>query len=48
MPAAQRQGAVTTGGNGSVRAGGVPIVTAGCADSCGHARSGGSGDVRVG
>ncbi len=40
--------AVTTGGNGSVRAGGVPIVTAGCADSCGHARSGGSGDVRVG
>ena len=40
--------AVTTGGNGSVRAGGVPVVTTGCADSCGHARSGGSGDVRVG
>jgi uncharacterized Zn-binding protein involved in type VI secretion len=40
--------AVTTGGNGSVRAGGTPVVTTGCADSCGHARSGGSGDVRVG
>jgi hypothetical protein len=24
------------------------VVTTGCADSCGHARSGGSGDVRVG
>jgi hypothetical protein len=24
------------------------VITTGCADSCGHARSGGSGDVRVG
>lgn len=41
--------AATTGnGNGSVKAGGIPIVTTGCADSCGHSRTGGSGDVRVG
>lgn len=40
--------AVTTGGNGTVKAGGIPIVTTGCADSCGHPRVGGSGDVRVG
>lgn len=42
------QAATTAGGNGSVRAGGIPIVTAGCADSCGHSRTGGSGDVRIG
>jgi hypothetical protein len=31
-----------------VRAGGVPIVTTGCSDTCGHARAGGSADVRAG
>jgi len=40
--------ASATGGNGSVRVGGVPVVTTGCADTCGHARAGGSADVRVG
>lgn len=40
--------ATTTGGNGTVKAGGVPVVTTGCADTCGHARAGGSGDVRAG
>ena len=40
--------ASTTGGNGTVKAGGIPVITTGCADTCGHARAGGSGDVRVG
>ena len=40
--------ATTTGGNGTVRASGIPVITTGCPDSCGHARAGGSGDVRVG
>ena len=40
--------ASTTGGNGSVKAGGVPIVTTGCSDTCGHSLTGGSADVRVG
>ena len=40
--------ATTTGGNGTVKAGGIPVVTTGCADTCGHARAGGSGDVRAG
>jgi hypothetical protein len=31
-----------------VRAGGIPVVTTGCAGTCGHARAGGSGDVRAG
>ena len=39
--------AVTTGGSSSVRAGGVPMVYTGCTDSCGHARVGGSDNVRV-
>ena len=39
---------VTGGGVGSVRAGGQPVVVTGDADSCGHARVGGSGDVRAG
>lgn len=38
----------TAGGVGSVRAGGSPIVVTGNSDSCGHARVGGSGDVRAG
>ena len=40
--------ATTTGGNGTVKAGGIPVITTGCADTCGHARAGGSGDVRAG
>jgi uncharacterized Zn-binding protein involved in type VI secretion len=40
--------ATTTGGNGTVKAGGIPVITTGCADTCGHARAGGSGDVRIG
>jgi uncharacterized Zn-binding protein involved in type VI secretion len=40
--------ATTANGNGTVRAGGIPIVATGCADTCGHARAGGSGDVRAG
>jgi len=39
--------ATTGGGSGSVRAGGIPVVYTGCADSCGHARAGGSPNVRV-
>jgi hypothetical protein len=31
-----------------VRAGGVAVVVAGAGDTCGHARAGGSGDVRAG
>jgi hypothetical protein len=31
-----------------VRAGGIPVVTTGCADSCGHPRTGGSSNVRAG
>ena len=38
----------TAGGVGSVRAGGSPVVVDGNADTCGHARTGGSGDVRAG
>lgn len=41
-------GQATAGGNSSVRAGGKPIVATGDADTCGHARAGGSPDVRVG
>lgn len=41
-------GQVTAGGNSSVRAGGKPIIVTGNADSCGHPRAGGSGDVRIG
>ena len=40
--------ATTTGGNGTVKAGGIPVITTGCADTCGQARAGGSGDVRAG
>lgn len=40
--------ATTSGGIGSVRAGGSPVIVAGDADTCGHSRSGGSGDVRAG
>jgi uncharacterized Zn-binding protein involved in type VI secretion len=40
--------ATTTGGSGTVKAGGIGIITTGCADTCGHSRAGGSTDVRVG
>lgn len=39
---------VTTGGSGSVRAGNKPINVTGNSDTCGHTRSAGSGDVRIG
>lgn len=40
--------AATAGGSGTVRAGGVPVVYTGAADTCGHARAGGSTNVAVG
>jgi uncharacterized Zn-binding protein involved in type VI secretion len=40
--------ATTTGGSGTVRAGGKPVNTTGNTDTCGHARTGGSPDVRAG
>ena len=40
--------ATVTNGVGSVKAGGVPIVVTGAGDTCGHPRSGGSADVRIG
>ena len=40
--------AVTAGGSGSVRAGSKPVIRTGDADTCGHARVAGSGDVRAG
>ena len=40
--------ATTAGGSGTVKAGGVNIIVTGNADTCGHARAGGSGDVRIG
>ena len=40
--------ATTQNGSGTVRAGGIPVVRTGDADTCGHARTGGSPDVRVG
>jgi uncharacterized Zn-binding protein involved in type VI secretion len=39
---------VTAGGVASVRAGSQPIVVTGDNDTCGHPRTGGSPDVRVG
>jgi uncharacterized Zn-binding protein involved in type VI secretion len=41
-------GQATAGGVSSVRAGGKPIVVTGNTDTCGHARAGGSPDVRIG
>ena len=38
----------TTGGSGSVRAGGLAVIRTGDSDSCGHARAGGSETVMVG
>ena len=40
--------AVTTGGSGTVRAGGKPVIRTGVdTDTCGHPRAGGSSNVRV-
>ena len=39
---------ITAGGSGTVRAGGKPVVRTGDVDTCGHARTGGSADVRIG
>jgi uncharacterized Zn-binding protein involved in type VI secretion len=47
-PHPPHQAATTTGGSGTVKAGGIGIITTGCADTCGHPRAGGSGDVRAG
>lgn len=41
-------GATTAGGSSTVKAGGISIIVTGDADTCGHARAGGSGDVRIG
>lgn len=40
--------ASTSGGLGSVKAGGIPINVDGNADTCGHARTAGSNNVRAG
>ena len=40
--------ATTSGGSGTVKAGGKPVIVTGDVDTCGHARAGGSGDVKVG
>ena len=45
---APHAGASTGGGSGTVRAGGKPVVRTGDVDTCGHARTGGSPDVRAG
>ena len=40
--------ATTTSGVSSVKAGGIPINVTGNSDTCGHPRSGGSNNVRIG
>lgn len=47
IPHPPHAAASTTGGSATVRAGGVPINRTGDVDTCGHARVGGSPDVRV-
>jgi uncharacterized Zn-binding protein involved in type VI secretion len=47
-PHARRHRPVTAGGVSSVRAGGIPINVTGNADTCGHARTGGSSNVSAG
>jgi len=37
----------TAGGSATVRVGGAPLVRTGDVDTCGHARAGGSSDVRA-
>jgi uncharacterized Zn-binding protein involved in type VI secretion len=38
----------TTKGSSSVKAGGLSVIVSGDVDTCGHARSGGSSDVKIG
>lgn len=40
--------ATTSGGSSTVKAGGKPVIVTGDVDTCGHARSGGSDNVKVG
>jgi len=40
--------AVTSGGSGTVRAGGSPVIRDGDSDTCGHSRTAGSNSVRAG
>jgi uncharacterized Zn-binding protein involved in type VI secretion len=40
--------ATTSGGSGTVKAEGKPVIMTGDVDTCGHARSGGSSDVTIG
>lgn len=39
--------ATVSGGSGSVRAGGLAMIRTNDVDTCGHARTGGSSNVRV-
>jgi uncharacterized Zn-binding protein involved in type VI secretion len=39
--------AVTSGGSGTVRAGGRPVIRDGDSDTCGHSRTAGSATVRA-
>jgi len=38
----------TTKGSSSVKAGGLSVIVSGDVDTCGHARAGGSSDVKIG
>ncbi len=38
----------TASGSSTVRAGGIPVNSETDADTCGHTRTGGSGDVNIG
>lgn len=44
----RRHRPTTAGGVNSVRANGVPVNVTGNSDTCGHARTGGSSNVRAG
>lgn len=39
--------AKTSGGSSTVKAGGIAVILSGDADTCGHSRAGGSGDVKA-
>jgi uncharacterized Zn-binding protein involved in type VI secretion len=39
--------ATAAGGSGTVKAGGIPVSLTGDSDTCGHARAGGSDNVRA-
>jgi uncharacterized Zn-binding protein involved in type VI secretion len=38
----------STKGSSAVKAGGLSVIVTGDVDTCGHSRSGGSGDVKIG